>query len=107
MDWTCRVQSPTGAKGFFSLPLRIQTDSEGLPSLLSNWAPGALSLGINRSGGETDHSPPSIAEFNNVRTHTSTPPYTFMEWYLVKQRIAFMAWYLVKHRIRVHGLVLR
>jgi hypothetical protein len=31
-------------------------------SLLSNWVPGALSLGLKRPGREADHSPPTSAE---------------------------------------------
>jgi hypothetical protein len=35
---------------------------------------------------EADHSPPSIAEVKNAWSHTSTLPYVFMAWYLVKHR---------------------
>jgi hypothetical protein len=38
------------------------------------WVPGALSLGVNRSGREADHSPPSSAEVKNAWSYTSTPP---------------------------------
>jgi len=43
-------------------------------------------------GNEADHSPPSSAEVKNAWSYTSTPPYVFM------------AWCLVKYRIRLHGI---
>jgi hypothetical protein len=36
--------------------------------------------------GEADHSSLSPAEFGIVWSYTSTPPYVFMVWYLVKHR---------------------
>jgi hypothetical protein len=38
------------------------------------WVPGALSLGLKRSGREDDHSPPSSAEVNNTSSYISTSP---------------------------------
>jgi hypothetical protein len=38
------------------------------------WVPGALSLGVERPGRETDHSPQSRAEVNSAWSYTSTPP---------------------------------
>jgi hypothetical protein len=38
------------------------------------WIPGALSLGVKRSGREADHSPPSSAEIKNAWRYISTPP---------------------------------
>jgi hypothetical protein len=37
------------------------------------WESGALTSRVNRSGRETDHSPPSSAEVNNEWCYTSTP----------------------------------
>jgi hypothetical protein len=47
------------------------------------WVPGALSLGVKRSGLEADHSPLSSAKVKNALNYTSTPPYIFMKWCLI------------------------
>jgi hypothetical protein len=44
---------------------------------------------VKRPRREADHSPPSRAEFKNTWSYTSTPPYIFMIWCLVKQKDAF------------------
>jgi hypothetical protein len=41
---------------------------------------------VKRSGREADHSPPSGAEIKNAWRYTTTPPYVFMTWCLIKQR---------------------
>jgi hypothetical protein len=41
---------------------------------------------ITKPGREADHSPPSSAKVKNEWSYTFTPPYVFMEWYLVKHR---------------------
>jgi hypothetical protein len=46
-----------------------------------------LSPGIKPSWREADHSPPSIAEVNNVRSYMYTEPYVFMAWFLTEQDI--------------------
>jgi hypothetical protein len=38
------------------------------------WIPGALSLGVKRSGREADHSPSSSPEVKNAWNYISTPP---------------------------------
>jgi hypothetical protein len=38
---------------------------------------------------EADHSPPSRAEVKNAWNYTSTLPYVFMVWCLVKHRANF------------------
>jgi len=53
------------------------------------WIPGALSLGLKRLRGETDHSCPSSAEVKNAWSYTSTTKFVFMAWYLVKHRNNF------------------
>jgi hypothetical protein len=50
------------------------------------WVPGALSLGVKRSGREADHSPPSSAEVKERVELYLHPPYAFMAWYFVKHR---------------------
>jgi hypothetical protein len=54
--------------------------------------PGALSLRVKRPGREANHSSPSSAEVMNALSYSSTPPYVFM------------AWSLIKHRICLHGI---
>jgi hypothetical protein len=51
--------------------------------------PGLLSTGIKRPGREANHSPPSSAEVKNAWGHTSTSPYAFMEWCLMKPSDTF------------------
>jgi hypothetical protein len=48
------------------------------------WVPGALSPGVKWLGREGDLS--SSVEVKNAWIYTSTPPYVFMTWYLVKLR---------------------
>jgi hypothetical protein len=40
-------------------------------------------------GYEADHSPPPSAKVKNTRNYTSTPPYVFMVWCLIKHRDNF------------------
>jgi hypothetical protein len=47
------------------------------------------SPGLRRPGCEADHSPQSSAEVKNVWSCTSTTPYVFMAWCLVKHRDNF------------------
>jgi hypothetical protein len=46
---------------------------------------GALILEVKQPGHEADHSRLSSAKVNSW-SHTSTPPYVFMVWYVVKYR---------------------
>jgi hypothetical protein len=55
----------------------------------THWVPGLKWLGR-----EADHSPLSNAEVKNARSYTSTPPYVFVAWCLIKQEI------------RLHGVIL-
>jgi hypothetical protein len=50
------------------------------------WVPGALSLGLKRPGRETDHSFPFSAEVKSAWSYTSTIPFVFVAWCLVKYR---------------------
>jgi hypothetical protein len=59
------------------------------------WIPGTLSLGVKRLGHEADHSLPSSAEVKNARRYTSTPPYVFVAWCLVKHRDNFIKMYFI------------
>jgi hypothetical protein len=62
------------------------------------WVTGALSLGIKWPGHEAEHTLPSSAEVKNVWSCISTPPYVFLAWWLVKQRICLNGVVLIKHR---------
>jgi hypothetical protein len=48
--------------------------------------PASISSGLKLQGREADHSTPSSAEFKNVWSYTSTPPYVFMARCLIKHR---------------------
>jgi hypothetical protein len=50
---------------------------------------GDLSPELKRLGREADHSPPTSAQVKKTWTYTSTPPYVFMAWCLVKHRENF------------------
>jgi hypothetical protein len=50
---------------------------------------GALSPGVKLPGREADHSPPSSAEVKNAWSYTSTSPFVFIAWCLVKYRDNF------------------
>jgi hypothetical protein len=58
----------------------------GLPSLLSNGYQGLFPPGIKRQGREADHSSASNDEDMNASSSTSTSPYVFMEWCLIKNK---------------------
>jgi hypothetical protein len=51
------------------------------------WVLGNISLRVMRPGREADHSPPSSGKIKNVWSYTSTPPYVFIAWCLINQRI--------------------
>jgi hypothetical protein len=59
-DRGSRVRFPAGA-GNFSLHHRVKNGSRAHPASYQ-WVPGALSLGVKRSGREADHSPSSSAQ---------------------------------------------
>jgi hypothetical protein len=62
------------------------------------WVPVALFLWIKRPGREADHSPSSSAEVENAWSYTSTHPYVFMVWCLVKHgdNFTYSIWWGVK-----------
>jgi hypothetical protein len=57
--------------------------------LLSSGYQGLFPWGVKRPRREADHSPASSAEVKDAGTYTSTPPYVFMAWCLVKHRYNF------------------
>jgi hypothetical protein len=73
---------------FFSSPPRPDR-LWGPPTCLSTGYREDFSSRVKRSGREIDHSPPPGAEVKIAWSYTSTPPYVFMVWYLVKHRDDF------------------
>jgi len=65
---------------------------------------GSLSPGVKRPGCEADHSPQSSAEVKNVCNYTSTHPYVFIPWYLIKHRTRVEVYF--NSPIHFHGVVL-
>jgi len=50
---------------------------------------GTLSLGVKQLGHKAYHLPPSSAKAENEWGYTSSPPYIFMAWCLVKHKDNF------------------
>jgi len=67
--------------GYLSLVTRLQA---GQPGLFIVEAGNFFS-----SSHPADHPPPSRAKIKDVWSYMSTPPYTFMMWYLIKHRDNF------------------
>jgi hypothetical protein len=74
---------------FFFVCHRVQIGPEATQPRIQ-FVPGALSLEIERSGREADHSALHSAEVNNAWSYTSTPPYNFMVWCLLMYRYNFI-----------------
>jgi len=53
------------------------------------WVLLAISSGLKQPSHEADCSPPSGAEIHHAWRYTSTPPYVFMVWCLIKHRVNF------------------
>jgi hypothetical protein len=81
-----------GRTTLFATAFRLALDSIDRPSYIVGI--GAISLGMKRRRPETDHSLPSSAKVQNAWGYTSTLPYVFMAWYLVKHRDNFTLPYL-------------
>jgi hypothetical protein len=50
------------------------------------WVTGSLPSGVKQAGREADHTPSPSAEVKNEWMYTSSSPYIFMAWCLVKNR---------------------
>jgi hypothetical protein len=78
MGWTIRVlgfESRRGLGIFLFTTASRTTVGPTQPPI--QWVPGALSLGVKRSGREADHSPPSSAEvkeFVEIYVHSPNTP---------------------------------
>jgi hypothetical protein len=68
VSWTAEVLLPARVRDF-SLLHSVQTSSGTQPFF--HWVPWALSPGVNRPGGEADHSPAFSGE---VKNGTAVPP---------------------------------
>jgi hypothetical protein len=64
-DWAIGVRSPAGAKDFSS-SLCVQTGSGPHPASCTMGTEGPFPGGKARPGRDTDHSPPTNAEVENV-----------------------------------------
>jgi hypothetical protein len=64
----------------FGFRVHVVQTASGSTQAPMKWLPGAVSLGINWSGREADHSPTASAEVKItwIYVYTSTPPYAFM-----------------------------
>jgi hypothetical protein len=82
-----------GRQGIFSLHYCVQVSSSAHPAFCP-WIQWALSLVVKHLEYEVDQSPPSRAVVKIAWSYTSTLPYFFM------------VWCLIKHRIHLHGVVL-
>jgi hypothetical protein len=82
-------------KEFFSSP-PLQDRIWPPPPHPIQWVPGALSLCVQRSRRESDHSPVSSVEVKNTWSYAFTS--TCLNSVVVIKGYAFMAWYLVKHK---------
>jgi hypothetical protein len=58
---TLQGSIPSGDWEFFFFATASRLDLETTQTLIQ-WVPGALSLGVKRTGSEADHSPPSRTE---------------------------------------------
>jgi hypothetical protein len=65
-DWTTGVRSPTEAEDF-SYSLYAQTGSGAHPASSPMGTGGPFPGGKARPGRDADHSPPSNAQFSNIR----------------------------------------
>jgi hypothetical protein len=68
----------------FSLLATASSPALGPTQPPIQWVSAALFLGVKRLGHEADRSPPCSTEVKNAWGYTSTPPYVFMAWCLVK-----------------------
>jgi len=75
---------PTEAESFLFATASKEDLGSTLPPIQR--VTGTLFLGVKRAGREADHSSRSSAEFKKAWSYTSTPPYIFMVWCLIKYR---------------------
>jgi len=85
-DRGSRVRFPAGLGIFFSAIVSRRVLGPIQPI---EWVPGVLSLVVKRPEPDADQSPPFSAAVKNTWSYTSTPPYVFVAWCLVKHRDNF------------------
>jgi hypothetical protein len=81
-DWL-RAGRPRGRSSSSGMCKNVLFSTSSKPALGPtqfpiHLVPGALSLGVKRSGSEADHSPPTSAEVKKMWICTSTLPYASM-----------------------------
>jgi hypothetical protein len=72
------------------------TLSLGLIQSPIQWVPWAHSPRLKRTMREADHSAPSSTEGKNKRIYSTTTPYVFMEWCLIKHKDSFTVYIVCK-----------
>jgi len=83
MGWMNGVQFLAGGRDFFLFTTKSRPALQPKQPPVQ-WILGVLTLVIKQPGHEADYSPQFSAEIKNVWSYTSTIPYVFMAWCLVK-----------------------
>ena len=78
----CRYRNRTGY--LHNILDSTQVTSEALTSSLKLGRRGLFPRRVKRTGHEAGHSPPTSADVKNEWRSTSTLPYFFMAWYLIR-----------------------
>jgi hypothetical protein len=86
--WTIECSIPGRARDF-TIRHRVQIGSEALPAscIVSSGGRGGSFPGAKRPGCETHHSLLSSVEIKNAWSYTSTAPYVFTAWCLIKHHV--------------------
>jgi len=77
----------------------------GLTESPTQWVSGTLTWGVKQPGREADRSPLPSTEVKNAWNYSSTSPYVFMAWCLIKYRSSITYTFLISEQIRVTGFV--
>jgi hypothetical protein len=91
-----RVSLPGRGKRFYFRPQSVHTGL-GPTQPRTQWAHGAISLGMNWTGREADHSLPYNSEVTNEWNSTYTTPYAFMACTWTSLFLIFYLYALSKH----------
>jgi hypothetical protein len=78
-----RLRDRHRRKGQELFPFTASRSAVGSPNLCNEYQ---TSFPAPRTRRETKHSPPSSADSKNAWSYTSTPPFTFTAWCLIKHR---------------------
>jgi hypothetical protein len=83
------VQFPVGGGAGNWLLFKASRLAPGHTQPHIQWVPGFLSPRLKQPARQADHSHLSSAEIKNAWSYTSTPPYVFVVWDIVKHRDKF------------------